>query len=374
LADNAANPLPTSALGTGTFRPGNTDTTTDAMPAPAPAAPYDNPAPAGSATLGGTFGTTGTAMNGTWALYVKDDAGQDTGSISGGWSMTFEANDYACSIVNVKSRADFDGDGKTDLSVYRNGTWYINGSQAGFSAFGWGNSTDTVVPGDFDSDGKTDAAVFRPTADPAQPDWYVLNSNGFTATGASWGTTGDVPVVADYDNDGKSDIAIFRPSTNQWFVLNSGGTPFTVTAFGQAGDVPVAGNFGGTAAADFTVYRNGTFMSQLSGGGTLSSSLGTAGDILVPADYDNDNVDDYAVFRPSTGQWIVRNSNGGSTSTTIWGVAGDVPVPGDYDGDGRDDLAIYRNGQWWMLRSTAGTLTANFGLSTDIPVPRRYLP
>ena len=282
---------------------------------------------------------------------------------------------YVCSLVSVRSRADFDGDGKTDLSVFRSGTWYLNESTAGFVAFGWGAPTDTLTPGDFDGDGKTDAAVFRATADPAQPDFYILNSNGFTVTGASWGIAGDLPVVADYNNDGKSDIAVYRPSSSTWYVLNSGGGA-TFTVFGQAGDVPVAGNFGGSSHADFTLFRSSTnsWVTQIAGGGILNFVHGQAGDLLVPADYDGDNIDDRAVFRPSTGQWFVLKSTDGTVSTTSWGNSTDVPVPGDYDGDGKDDLAVYRNGQWWLNRSTAGTTVQNFGLAGDTPVPRRYLP
>jgi hypothetical protein len=285
---------------------------------------------------------------------------------------------YSCTNVNppIKSRADFDGDGRTDLSVFRSGTWYLNRSTAGFTAFGWGTSGDRVVPGDYDGDGKTDTAVFRATADPAQPDFYVLNSNGFTVTAASWGTTGDIPVVADYDSDSKSDFGIYRPSSNTWFILKSNGT-FTSTVFGQSGDVPVAGNFAGTTDADLTVFRSSTnsWVTQPSGGGPVLNFVhGAAGDILVPADYDGDNIDDRAVFRPSTGQWYVLKSTDGSVQIISWGTAGDVPVPGDYDGDGKDDAAVYRNGQWWLNQSTAGVVTANFGLASDVPVPKGYIP
>ncbi len=96
LRDGAAGPLSTSQITAGEFQPGNTDTTTDVFPAPAPASPYNNPAPAGVATFATTFGSDGATMNGTWSLYVRDDAGIDTGSISGGWGLTFEANDYTC--------------------------------------------------------------------------------------------------------------------------------------------------------------------------------------------------------------------------------------------------------------------------------------
>jgi len=99
LRDGAAGPLSTTQLVSGEFQPGNTDTTTDVFPAPAPAAPYQNPAPAGAATFVSTFGSNGSTMNGTWSLYVRDDAGADVGTIAGGWSLTFEANDYTCSPI-----------------------------------------------------------------------------------------------------------------------------------------------------------------------------------------------------------------------------------------------------------------------------------
>ena len=287
-------------------------------------------------------------------------------------------NGYVCTAgSSVRSRADFDGDGKTDLSVFRpsQGNWYLNRSTAGFSVIGWGISTDVLVPGDYDGDGKTDTAVFRATADPAQPDFFVLNSNGFTVSGMSWGIAGDIPVVADYDIDAKSDVAVFRPSSNTWYILKSGGGT-TVTVFGQAGDVPVAGNFAGSANADMTLYRSSTnsWVTQIFGGGVLNFVHGQAGDILVPADYDGDNIDDRAVFRPSTGQWFVLKSTNGTVAITAWGNSTDVPVPGDYDGDGSDDVAIYRNGQWWLNRSTSGVLVASFGIATDKPVPRQYIP
>ncbi len=34
--------------------------------------------------------------------------------------------------------ADYDGNGKTDMTVYRNGNWYLQQSTAGFRAVQWG--------------------------------------------------------------------------------------------------------------------------------------------------------------------------------------------------------------------------------------------
>ena len=378
LEDAAAANMPTGAVSVaGTWKPTNSGTT-DTFPAPAPAGPYQHPAPGGTATFATVFGTDGAAMNGSWSLYVFDDAGGDLGAFNGGWAISFTTPDYEC-VFNptaVRSRADFDGDGKTDLSVFRpsEGNWYLNQSTAGFGAVKWGISTDTLVPGDYDSDGKTDFAVFRPNADPAQPDYYVLNSNGNVFNGVSWGLSGDTPVIGDYDNDGKTDVAVYRNSNNTYYILNSGGGT-TVRQYGVASDIPVAGDFIGDNRTDVAIFRPSTNTYWIfNGSGDTVIPFGAAGDILVPADYDNDNKTDIAVFRPTTGQWIYRPSTGGATVFTTFGAAGDVPVPGDYDGDGRDDFAIYRNGQWWVSRSTAGLLVQNFGLASDTAIPRRYLP
>ena len=382
LVDTATASLPTGD-GTlnGEFKPGD-NTSGDTFAAPAPAAPYTSAAPVGSGTFASTFGTAGAALNGTWTLYVMDDAGVDTGSMTG-WKLTFESNDYSCVLNTVaKSRADFDGDGKTDLSVFRpsEGNWYLNNSTAGFSVLHWGISTDTLIPGDFDGDGKADTAVFRPSNTAGTSDFYILNSNGFTVSGAEWGVVGDIAVGGNFDGDAKSDIAIFRPSNATWYIINSSNGSNTIAPFGVNGDIPVSmdsENDGKTNLAVFRPSNNTWYIARNSGVPSNNFDaipFGSAGDKLVPADYDNDNKTDIAVYRPSTGQWIIRKSSDSTTTFTNFGISTDIPVPGDYDGDGQDDIAVYRNGTWYINRSTSGMLTQNFGLSTDKAIPATYIP
>jgi subtilisin-like proprotein convertase family protein len=71
----------------GTFRPTNSGTG-DAFPAPAPAGPYPDP------QLLSVFN--GVDPNGTWSLFVVDDASLDIGSIAGGWSLTITTADPVC--------------------------------------------------------------------------------------------------------------------------------------------------------------------------------------------------------------------------------------------------------------------------------------
>jgi hypothetical protein len=72
------------------------------FPSPAPAGPYSNAAPQGTATFASTFN--GISPNGSWALYVLDHAsGGGAGSISGGWCVNLTENSTAPTTTTVTS-------------------------------------------------------------------------------------------------------------------------------------------------------------------------------------------------------------------------------------------------------------------------------
>lgn len=375
LKDSAAAVAPPAVIfAAGTYRPTN-HTAGDTFGAPAPAAPYESPAPIGVATFASVFGSSGAAMNGAWSLYVVDDAASDVGTIAG-WKLTFEANDFACDpdggpVANSDARADFDNDGRTDISVFRpsTGTWFLNRSTDGFTAVAWGLSTDVPVPGDYDGDDKSDAAVYRASNTVGVPDFFVLRSSDSVVTGVEFGSVGDVPVVGDFNGDDIDDFSVYRASTGFWYTMSNLGV-VTLTNVGTTG-TPVAGYFNNDETADIAMYDAGVWTIRQSGGSTITVNHGTAGDLLVPADYDGDGSEDVAVFRPSTGQWLIKGSTAGDY-TVVWGTAGDVPVPGDYDGDGKDDQAVYRAGTWYLNRSNLGIQITAFGLGSDTAIPRKY--
>ena len=69
---------------------------------------------------------------------------------------------------------------------------------------------------DFDGDGKTDVAVYRP----ATGNWYILLSTTNSASYISyqWGVTTDIPVPSDYDGDGKADVpSTGLPTATGWY-------------------------------------------------------------------------------------------------------------------------------------------------------------
>jgi FG-GAP-like repeat/Bacterial Ig-like domain len=261
---------------------------------------------------------------------------------------------------------DFDGDGKSDISVFRpeTGTWYLNQSTAGFTGVQFGLSTDKLVPADYDGDGKTDVAVYRGGT------WYLQRSQlGFA--GIAFGASDDIPVPADYDGDGKADLAVFRPSNGTWYLQRSS-LGFTGIQFGQSGDKPVAADYDGDGKADVAVNRNGTWYLNRSTLGFTGIAFGDSNDKLVPADYDGDGKADIAVFRPSNGTWYLQQSSAGFAGIGF-GVGTDIPTAADYDGDGKADLAVFRNGVWYLNRTTAGFTGIAFGAATDKPIPNVFV-
>ncbi len=277
-------------------------------------------------------------------------------------------------IAKNKS-ADFDGDGKTDVSVFRpeTGSWYIlNSANASFRAIAFGNNLDILAPGDYDGDGKTDTAVFRP----AEGIWYLQTKAGFFSS-RQFGTSGDVPVPADYNGDGKTDIAVFRPSNGTWYIANSDSLgAFTFAQFGANGDKPVQADYDGDGRADIAVFRpaTGSWYVLRSSDGTFSgTAFGISTDQPAPGDFDGDNKADFAVFR--SGIWYLLQTTNGF-SAVQFGASGDLPVVGDYDGDNKADVSVFRpsSGAWYLLQSQNGFTGVGFGISTDKPIPNAYLP
>jgi len=311
----------------------------------------------------------GQTFFGRW--YVTDAAAANGFSVSQVFQFTIFRSSSA-----LQSLFDYDGDGKSDISVFRpsTGAWYLLQSQAGFTGTLFGILTDKITPADFDGDGKTDIAVYRPSIGT----WYVLNSLSGTISYSLFGIAEDLPAPGDYDGDGKADLSVFRPSTGSWYRLNSSNGAFVGIQFGASGDRPTIGDFDGDDKADIAVYRPSSgswYRLNSSNGAFVSQQFGLSTDLIVPADYDGDGKTDTAVYRPSTGSWYVYFSGSSAYSSTQFGTVGDRPVPGDYDGDGKADIAVYRpsTGTWYLLRSTAGFMAQQFGNLTDLPTPNAFV-
>jgi cytochrome c peroxidase len=323
------------------------------------------PIPSDSALIGQTF-------YGRW--YITDAGAANGFSVTQAFRFTI----FGATLTgNGKTAFDFDGDGKTDISIYRPAAgewWYQRSSDNQTLAAQFGASADKLVPADYTGDGKTDIAMFRPSTG----EWFVLRSEDNSYYSFPFGASGDVPSPADYDADGKADAAVFRPSNSTWYINKSGGGTI-IQQFGQTGDVPVAADYDADGKADIAIWRSSAgqwWINRSSNATTSAFQFGSSTDKPVQGDYTGDGKADVAVFRPGSGEWFVLRSENQSYYSFPFGANGDIPAPGDYDGDGKFDASVFRqtSSTWYIQRSTQGTLIQQFGQIGDKPVPNTFIP
>ena len=203
----------------------------------------------------------------------------------------------------------------------------------------------------------------------------------------------DAPV--DMNGDGKSDFVVIRNTGGgvggqaTWFTSFQDGQPTLPTDWGIATDQFIPADFDGDGKDDFAVFRPGTqgkFYIVKSTDQTLYiEDFGAGGDdATVVGDYTGDNKDEMAVYRAGVTPgaqsfWFYRSIGDPPGFTTVaWGQNGDFPAPGDYDGDHKYDFVVQRadpngvNGRFFKRMATGAQSSELFGLKNDVIVPGDY--
>jgi hypothetical protein len=139
-------------------------------------------------------------------------------------------------IVSVLPDADFDGDGKADVGVYRDGLWLSTDAldPSGASRFApWGGlPQDIPVPADYSGSVITDYAFYRDGI------WFIRSQCCGDIVVGWGGLPQDVPMPGDYDGDGMTNLAVYREGI--WYILRSsdGGVSTRIWG-GSPQDVPL---------------------------------------------------------------------------------------------------------------------------------------
>ena len=231
---------------------------------------------------------------------------------------------------------DWNGDGKTEVGVYRNGVWYLdyNGNgvwNAGLDkTYSFGSTGWTPVVGDWNGDGKTETGVYRNGV------WYLdYNGNGVWNAGLdktySFGSTGWTLVVGDWNGDGKTEVGVYR---NGVFNLDYNGNGIRndanvdkVVSFGITGYTPVAGDWNGDRKTTVGVTNGNSWYLDINGEAAPSSSSSS---ITLTSPNGGENWD-RSISQTLTWSYT---GNPGSTvkivllkgTTTIGTIADNVPI------------------------------------------------
>jgi len=272
-----------------------------------------------------------------------------------------------------RSPGDYDGDGRTDLSVYdvANGNWYVMSAAGDFFNLPFGSSATQPMLGDYDGDGCEDFAVFEP----ATGAWHLYNAWTGQAFRLNFGDSEMIPVPADYDGDTKTDLAVYYPAEGMWYIYCVWSGQFYTLKFGGPTMTPVPGDYNNDGAADLATYESNsgnwnifTFDHYRYVGQYFSGNFG--GPTMIPAagDYDGDGRNDVALFEASTGNWYILTWRGQFLSGQFGGY-GCIPAPGDYDGDGRTDICVYYppTGAWYIYCWSGQAYQVQFGFVSATP-------
>jgi len=240
---------------------------------------------------------------------------------------------------------DFNGDGTSDIAIFRGSTglWAIRS----VTRFYFGRGGDDTVSGDYDGNGTSVAGIFRAGSGL----WAIRGLTRFY-----FGSTSDQPVPADYDGDESSDPCIFRESIGLWAVRG-----LTRAYFGKSGDRPYFVYYDGNGLADIGVFRDSSGLWAIR---KISRFyFGGSTDLLVSGNYTGNREWEVGIFRTSSGLWAIR-----SVSRIYFGGVLDAPVPADYTGSGFDTISIFRaDSGLWAVR---GVTRCYFGAIGDVPVTR----
>lgn len=185
---------------------------------------------------------------------------------------------------------------------------------------------------------------------------------------------------------GHSDFAIFRwwtvmsTGSPQWWIWSERLASSRTFSFGDV-SVPmhyVAADYDGDEIADFAVFYPNTGLFWIFQSTTREFRVeqwGTSTDIPIKGDFDGDDIADVAIWRAETATFWIKRSSDDSVFAMKWGISSDKPILADYDGDGVTDLAVVRsNGEerkWFyiMRSSDQQVVIREFGIDEDTVVP-----
>ena len=266
--------------------------------------------------------------------------------VKGRWTVLTSSSGFARAqqiVIQLGRRGDtpftgdFDGDGQIDFATWHKATatWSFRFSSNAYKtvkSVRWGTKDSTPLVGDFDGDSRTDIAYYRPAAKRGTfrallSQSLVLRTLGgnsaASTSSVSVSATDGTPVVGDFNGDGRDEFATIQDPQSIWRVKDSANKLLSSRRWGKQNDTPIACDVDHDGADDRVMIREAAggklvWHAALASGRNVSFTFGQKGDIpSCRSDFDGDGKADLAVFRPQTGQWIIRKSSDGSLQKMV---------------------------------------------------------
>ncbi len=279
----------------------------------------------------------------------------------------------ARNYFNTHCNSFMDQDNRADINYrFNNGNWKIDYAANGFGSFDsaysqYGSDSDTYpILADYNGDGITDLALFR-----YQPYTELLIDS--SAVYGAWnirntlGCSTAIPYIGLFDNDNKADFAYVNESNARLYIRyanqNFSIVGDSINQYGTTSNsMPAVGDYDGDGMDDLALYLfwiNSSLFIDYNGIGGLHGwnqitaiNYITGSDRylikLAISDYDGDGKADFSYYDPRDNTWNIdfAYNNFGSNDYSInMGISttGNSfrPVATDYDGDGMADMSLY---------------------------------
>ena len=254
--------------------------------------------------------------------------------------------------VTQPVRADFNGDGKSDIlwrnsSTGANAIWKSASSSSSLAV----NTLDTAWKvagvGDFNGDGIADI-LWRNSSTGANSIWKSANSATPQGVAALSNLAWQVAGIGDFDGDGKADILWRNVTTGANAIWKSGNstTSQAINSVSTTWKVAGVGDFNGDGKSDILWRNSSTDANSIWKSGnistpqTVASMPGSAWQVAGVGDFDGDGRSDILWRNDTTGAnavWKSANSNTPQAINNVsaaWKVVG----VGDFNADGKSDI------------------------------------
>ncbi|HEV7224517.1 MAG TPA: SdrD B-like domain-containing protein, partial [Pirellulales bacterium] len=250
-------------------------------------------------------------------------------------------------LGGIPVSGDFNGDGVSEVGIFKNGEWFIdlNGNGVWDKDDLWaklGSADDKPVTGDWDGDGKTDIGIFGP-AWPGDPRAVAVEPGLPDPHNAPTGARKNMPPEEDQATLGWRTMKRTQEGEVRADLIDH------VFHFGTPDDIPITGDWTGSGIDTIGIYYKGRWILDVDGDGKRSEKdmvfdMGGPDDKPVVGDFDGDGVDELGIYRG--GMWHIDINHDGTLDDSDLrhqlGGPEHRPVVGDWDGDGCDQIGVHQ--------------------------------